>query len=460
MRIELLGVSGVGKTTTLAAAERIRPRPHRWLTPGEVNELLGQKPSTADLGAAIDDPALRAFVEHCITTAATGRMRPSQKVAVLAILRRSCLDTATVDRLHTGRVIVHDELLLHRAFSLLPYALDLQSASRRFFELAPVPEAALVFRAEPGVILQRIAGRPSIPNVYRGLGEVELRDTITRCLEIAEIAVETLRERGVDVLVIDTTGDLAGGVSALTDFIVCQLHRTDMTDDATDLRERLLAASGSFRKKDGRHELRTRDVVYCAFSTPKFTIDPSDAQRDAGRRVARFGLTARNVAGRTVLDLGSNAGAMLFQLSNFRPSAGLGIEFDREKVDLATEIAAYADIRNLRFEQGDIDQLDPAEVGVHDIVLALAIEGHVNQPERLYRLLGTVTGDLLCFEGNSNCDMDDVRQRLAAAGFSEFVDLGFCDDDRDPRNNKRPQLLARKARSRTLLGRIRAAVAP
>jgi hypothetical protein len=31
-----------------------------------------------------------------------------------------------------------------------------------------------------------------------------------------------------------------------------------------------------------------------------------------------------------------------------------------------------------------------------------------------------------------------------------MVDLGFCDDDRDPRNNRRPQLLARKAGARSV----------
>ena len=216
------------------------------------------------------------------------------------------------------------------------------------------------------------------------------------------------------------------------------------------IRTRLLEASGSFRKKEGRHELRTKNVMYCAFSTPHFSVQPAEAQRDAKKRVAHFGLTAENVAGKSVLDLGSNTGAMLFQLSNFAPASGLGIEYDRDKVDLAGEIASHAKIPGIRFEQGDLDKLNAAEVGVHDIVLALAIEGHVNDPERLYRFLGEVTGDLLCFEGNSNCDMKATRRFLKTAGFTRMVDLGFCDDDRDPRNNRRPQLLARKAGARSV----------
>jgi SAM-dependent methyltransferase len=258
------------------------------------------------------------------------------------------------------------------------------------------------------------------------------------------------------VLVLDTATDPASTADRLIDFINAHDTEPPMPDEPDDIRKRLLSASGTFRKKDGRHELRTKDVMYCAFSTPRFTITPEESQRDATKRVATFGLTAEDVAGRTILDLGSNAGAMLFELSNFAPAAAYGIEYDADKVDLANEIAEVAAIENVRFAQGDIDELDPAEVGVHDIVLALAIEAHVQQPDRLYQLLGRVTGDLLCFEGNSTCDMDAVRARLTEAGFGDFVDLGFCQDDRDPRNNTRPQMLARKLKpKRGLLGRLR-----
>lgn len=380
-------------------------------------------------------------------------MRPSQIVAALTILRKSCFDTAYVESLDSA--VVHDELLLHRAFSLLPHARDPEAAAQRFFELVPLPDAAVVFRADVQTILQRVADRGPRPNVYRELNETELRDVIARCLDITDLAAHALKARGVEVLPIDTSTDLNRSVGALRDFIADHTPRSVMTND---IRERLLTASGSFRKKDGRHELRTRGVMYCAFSTPNFSIDPAESQRDAAKRVAHFRLTADNVAGKSVLDLGSNAGAMLFQLSNFRPRVGLGIEYDQDKVDLANEIARSARIPGVRFEQGDIDQLDPNAVGVHDIVLALAIEGHVNQPRRLYQFLGEVTGSLLCFEGNNKCDMRVVRKQLKRAGFGRMVDLGYCNDDRDPRNNRRPQLLAWKKQRRSLFARLRSAI--
>jgi SAM-dependent methyltransferase len=431
VRIELLGPSAVGKSTLLSAV-LARGKARGWLGPGDVES----KPAAAELRAAMDEPGIRAFVRHCVDTAGTAEVAPSQLLAMLMLLRKSCFDTRYVAE--AGAPVVHDELLLHRAFSLLPHARDPERAGRDFFKLAPVPEAAVVFRADPETILERIKTRGTVPNVYHGLDDAKLRATVERCVDLADLAAEALKARDVDVLVLDTGNEIKRATDQLEEFIVA--HTPD------DIRTRLRGASGSFRKKDGRHELRTKNVMYCAFSTPNFTVAPKEAQRDAGKRVAHFGLTAENVRGKSVLDLGSNAGAMLFQLSNFAPRAGLGIEYDRDKVDLANEIAAHAAIPDVRFEQGDLDKLTAAEIGVHDIVLALAIEGHVNNPERLYRLLGEVTGEMLCFEGNSNCDMAAARKHLKAAGFTRMVDLGFCDDDRDPRNNRRPQLLARKRR--------------
>ena len=145
-----------------------------------------------------------------------------------------------------------------------------------------------------------------------------------------------------------------------------------------------------------------------------------------------------------MLDLGCNAGAMLFQLSNMGIESGLGIEFDADKVDLATEIAALSHLSQLRFERGDIDRLEPEELGQFDLVLALAIEAHVLDPERLYRLLGYVTRRTLCFEGNNRADIQVITANLKEAGFKRVKYIGFCDDDILQVNDSRPMILARK----------------
>ena len=155
--------------------------------------------------------------------------------------------------------------------------------------------------------------------------------------------------------------------------------RTEGTEDETDdtvakgaptegaLKDELRRASASFRKKRSRHWLSTKGVIYCAFSTPGFTVHREEAQRDAGRRLEQFGLRAEDVAGKRVLDLGCNNGAMLFQISNYGPTLGLGIEYDPEKVDLARRIAEFAGVLGLEFRTGDLDRLEPADVGARSI---------------------------------------------------------------------------------------------
>lgn len=206
----------------------------------------------------------------------------------------------------------------------------------------------------------------------------------------------------------------------------------------------LKEVSSSFRKKEGRHKLKSEGKAYCAFTIPNFCVPRTESQRCAITRIKQFELSKDVWEAAAVLDLGCNSGAMLFQASNLGTAVCKGIEFDIEKVDLARNIASYAGIDKVTFEQGDIDQLETDDLGVFDVVFALAIEGHVNQPERLFELLGRVTKRVLCFEGNGGCDIDATRQRLLTCGFTQVEYKGFCTDDIVASNNKRPVLIAWK----------------
>jgi len=215
---------------------------------------------------------------------------------------------------------------------------------------------------------------------------------------------------------------------------------------ARALKDELRTESASFRKRGKRHFLATPDVIYCAFSTPAFSVGRDEAQRDASRRLYRFGLGESDVRGRRVLDLGSNNGAMLFQLSNFGPASGLGVEFDAGKVDLARRVAGFAGLAGLEFRQADVDRLEAGDLGPpFEIVLCLALEAHVQKPKRLYALLGEVTRGRLYFEANASTRPQEVETRLREAGFSDIRNLGVCDDDIVPRNNRRPIFTATRA---------------
>lgn len=219
----------------------------------------------------------------------------------------------------------------------------------------------------------------------------------------------------------------------------------DRAATARALKDELRTASASFRKRARRHFLSTPDVIYCAFSTPRFSVSRDEAQRDAARRLYRFGLGDSDVRGRRVLDLGCNNGAMLFEISNYGPASGLGVEYDGEKVDLARRIAAFAGLDGLEFRQADVDQLTAQDLGgTFDVVLCLALEAHVQDPKRLYRLLGELTRGKLYFEANASTKPKEVASELSSAGFTDILDLGVCDDDIVPRNNRRPIFTARR----------------
>ncbi len=361
----------------------------------------------------------------------------------LLIFRRTCSDYDQLVRAGLDRVVVDDELLLHRASSLFAWSGEVEEVSREYFRLVPLPDLAVIIRARPEVIASRSRQRAVIPNIYLDVDDDTIRSTIESALRMTEIAAEELERRGAQVHVLDGNRSLDANADELRAII----DRACSARPQKDLYSRLVDVSGSFRRREGRHQLRTQGVAYCAFSVPGYEVEPHKAQRDASKRLARFGATREKISGRSLLDLGSNAGAMLLQASNYGPSRGLGIEYDVDKVDTANDIVAFANVENIEFRSGDIDHLNESVVGVHDIVFALAIEGHVKDPERLYKLLGAVTRETLYFEGNSNCDLDLVQDRLSRAGFSEFHHLGFCDDDADPRNNRRPMLVAHKSSS-------------
>jgi len=213
---------------------------------------------------------------------------------------------------------------------------------------------------------------------------------------------------------------------------------------AATLRNRLKIASSTFRTGNNRHKIRSQGAIYCSFKTANLVVSRAESQRDSSIRIGQFGLTENDLMGKTVIDLGSNNGAMLFELSNYNIASGTGFEYDQDKVALARDIAEFSNLSQLQFEQADIDKLQAETIGVADIVLCLAIEKHLKQPEALYPLLGKITKHKLLFEGNANCDPEEVVKRLRLAGFSRVDYLGYCTDDILSANNVRPVFVAVK----------------
>jgi len=213
---------------------------------------------------------------------------------------------------------------------------------------------------------------------------------------------------------------------------------------ASILKSQLHDASLSFQRSQGRHTCK-QGRIYNSIKVPGLTIAPEEAQRDCGKRYEQFGITAEVLAGKRMIDLGSNIGGMLFEAQRFGPGECRGVEFDAAKVLVSNRVALFGNLANVRFEQGDIDKISVESVGgPYDVVMCLAVEAHVKKPSRMYRLLGKLTREVLYFEGNSTTDIDMAEKSLRAAGFSRIEKLGMCTDDSLPENNRRPILRAFK----------------
>lgn len=450
-RVEVLGPSGVGKSTILKTMRRHQESVSgaTWLFPEDLVEPLKslREGTTAGqrLRRAVDEKLPDAFTRTCFKILGESAMCASQKFSAAAILRRSCEDFHDISSIEDRGFLIHDELLLHRAFSLLPGSHDLERDASEFFSTVPTPPHALILKADAEVILQRVMSRRSLPNCYRFLDHGKLIEEIQRLLTAGDIAEDILRRRGVGVHVIDANGPVEEVGRRIIGLL--STFRSHAKPASAELMQRLLGVSGSFRKKNGRHELKSQGLAYCSFHTAELSIPVELAQRNAGRRLARFDLVRSQVESRSVLDLGCNSGAMLFQLSNLGIKSGLGIEYDQDKVDLARDIAELSELRHLEFRQADIDRLDVAGLGKFDIVLALAVEAHVMEPDKLLQLLADVTRGTLYFEGNGGCDIRAIAKKLLELGFAGVEQLGVCDDDARPSNNNRPLLKAWKAAS-------------
>jgi hypothetical protein len=223
MRIELLGPSGVGKSTILRVAQEMRAHEPEWIGPLEADDILHKTPSSTNKAltrAAIDNTDRAAFVDHCLSTVMFSSMLRSQKFSALAILQNSFYESLLLDDVPDDTILVHDELLLHRAFSLLLYSDNVERDAMTYFQLVPLPDAAVVFCTDDESILSRVRGRRSLPNVYTDLDESGLRRIITAGIKVARVAELVLRDRGLNVKTIETQASEARTARILYEFCI------------------------------------------------------------------------------------------------------------------------------------------------------------------------------------------------------------------------------------------------
>lgn len=219
-RIEILGPSGLGKSTALAGALRILA------AEGTAPGLLGprahhthheQTYATRPLEErrlALEAPAFTAISALALDIAGRMKTTPATRLLILEVFV-STLRRAVSALQMPCAVLVHDELLLQRAFSFLALSATPEADTRDWFALVPLPEAAVLCLAPPEVILARYTARGLHRLSHGEAGQDVQAATVDRMVACCDIAAEVLSSRGVRLHQLDLSGPPEAAAQAL-----------------------------------------------------------------------------------------------------------------------------------------------------------------------------------------------------------------------------------------------------
>ncbi len=156
----------------------------------------------------------------------------------------------------------------------------------------------------------------------------------------------------------------------------------------------------------------------------------------------RFGLVPFDFTGKTVLDIGSNQGGMLFNIAD-KISHGVGIDYDRRVVNAANRIRSYTETRNLDFYVFDLEKDDLALIedflpgGRVDIVFLLAVCMWTKNWKSVIDVAAKVSKNIL-FE--SNGDPEQQKAQIAYLGLRYKYVKKLSDQSLDDKSQQMRQL--------------------
>lgn len=244
-----------------------------------------------------------------------------------------------------------------------------------------------------------------------------------------------------------------------------------------DIRRRITLLSGGGKNLSSHAR---QNGIYGSFTLPG--LEDIRAVRDTRQRHADFGVP-EDLTGRTVIDLGANVGAMLFEFAR-RGAVVTGVEFRQDRVDLMRDVARYysehsaechrtavetgealwewqcapgclaSALSGAEFYQANFNDVREPKQSIewvwtmissatslgeqtptwlsrkYDVVLCSAVDRYLDDPDQMYRMLRHLTKEpdgTLYFECNRRSGgypTEYTIQNLRTAGFTRVRHLG------------------------------------
>ena len=195
MLVELMGASGVGKSTVLEA----------FMNESSVkkNVSFTKDYKIHDLRFFCDFFGCEDFLNGSIAIISSSALPPTKKMAAIKILNETAIEYA---RGKLGRSLggfddieLKDELFLHRSYTVLLNSLDFEKNVKWYFENVPTPDAVVIFKASPDTILKRIKDRGKIVNTYLYCNDEDILKKLECSEKMYLVAEQELLKRNVKV---------------------------------------------------------------------------------------------------------------------------------------------------------------------------------------------------------------------------------------------------------------------
>ena len=188
-----------------------------------------------------------------------------------------------------------------------------------------------------------------------------------------------------------------------------------------DLETKLFKHASPFREASD-------NLNYSTYHFPKFKI--LTGQRNTQTRFVAHRIG--NLKGKSILDLGCCTGAMSLEAIRLGAKSAVGYDYNKDKVEVANDIAKYLKLKNVTFHQMDFSKEYP--VTKRDIVFCLSLDAHLEDPIALYHKTFELTKETCYFESNRAISQVDMIALMKTIGWSKVEFVGVSLDDPYKRN--------------------------